>query len=281
MVTGESVAAAEVRRLLRERGVRDASTRGCQPVVADVTPRGASLQVTLTDADGRHDVRHVTDAGTAAAVIESWARSDLEAELLRPRAAPPPTPVVAPAATASVSEHPAPAVALGLMALGAYASDGSVWLDTALAGCRELGPLCVGGLARASFDTIAAGESEQLGTNRVAVELLAIAEVPVDLGRFTLRPGIGVGGGWMRSVEDEEEDPDDSEVVDRAVLRFDAHLRATVLRVGELTIEAGVFADVAPLAHTSRFVVDDGEDELAGEPRWSLRAGLGVGYIVR
>ena len=55
------------------------------------------------------------------------------------------------------------------------------------------------------------------------------------------------------------------------------HVRAAVLRRPTLAVEFALFGDVAPVAHTARFV--DHGVELAGEPRWSLRGGVGVRYV--
>lgn len=282
VVRGDSSAARDVRQLLRERGLGELAGPRCPPLVAEVTRTRDRIQVTVTDADARRSSRLVTDTATAATIIESWSRVDLETALLRPRQAPasalpapPPRIVVAGPRPPPVARRARPYSITGLGTV-AYASDASLWVDAVALACAEYGPVCLGGLVRASFDSTELGASDRYETRRVAMDAVLMAELPARFGAVTISPGVGVGGGWMRSASDVEEAPDDTRTVDRGTLRFDAHVRVALQRRRPLGLELGVFADVAPLAHTARFTGDG--VTLAGEPRWSLRAGLGVRY---
>jgi hypothetical protein len=189
-------------------------------------------------------------------------------------ATPPPPP--------SLPPHDAPRqIPWSIAVLGAvsYASDDSLWFDATALACADLGPFCIGGLVRAAFDSAETGASARVETNRVALDVLATVELPVRWPRFSLTPGIGVGGGWIRSISDVDQAPADTEEVDRGTLRFDAHVRFAAALTETLWLDLGLFADVSPLAHTARFV-DDGV-MLAGEPRGPLRAGAGLRYEVR
>jgi len=286
VVQGDSPTADEVRRLLRERGVRGEAGAACDPVVARVQPTGDRVRVTVAAADGPLSARIVTDSATAATVIESWSRPDLEASLLAPRAAPslppparqpPPLPVTPPVVAPIRPRAPTRAWSVSGLGLVSYASDASLWFDLVVPACAEFGPFCLGGFFRASFDSGESGLSGELETSRVAMDLVAMAELPMRFGVVTVSPGAGIGGGWFRSVGDVEEPPPGLEPIDGGALRFDAHVRAAVLRRPTLAVEFALFGDVAPVAHTARFV--DHGVELAGEPRWSLRGGVGVRYV--
>ncbi|MCA9542084.1 MAG: hypothetical protein KC620_24475, partial [Myxococcales bacterium] len=218
--------------------------------------------------DGRGDACRAHDVTTAVALIESWSRADLEAPLLVPHTAPlapPPEPRATP-------------VYVGGLIASSLASDDSLWFDATVNACAELGPFCLGGLLRASFDTAEFGASEHVETNRVGLDLMATAELPIAIAGTTLAPGISLGGGWLRSISDVDATPDPREI-DRGTMRFGAQLRLSAPAGERVFIDTGAFVDLLPLAHTTEFV--DGGVTLAGEPRWFARLGFGVRYAVQ
>ncbi len=282
-VNGPAAVVSGIREILDRRGIRPEGGTGCPVTTARLRRVGAMIEVGVTDVYGRSSLRLVTDAETAVALIESWARTDMDASLLEPGnlQARPAMPKSSVEPEATVRKRPAnPTFALDLLTSTTLASDGSFWIDGNLSGCVFFGPVCVGGLVKAAFDTGTTGESSKQGTGRVGLDVLLVADFPFRLGSLTLTPGMGVGAGWLRSSggTGTGEERDDAEI-DAGGLRLGASLRLIVPLGRSFSVELGLFADYSPLAHTSSFLQDT--VVLAGEPRWYLRGGLGIRYGAR
>jgi hypothetical protein len=71
--------------------------------------------------------------------------------------------------------------------------DISLWGGVRTDACRRLGRFCVGGSLRLSADTRAKGGGSDFGTSRTVIEAVLTADVPFELGRLQLVPGLGVG----------------------------------------------------------------------------------------
>jgi hypothetical protein len=190
-----------IRAILRAHGV--ASELGaCRADVVRASliaePGSRSVRLHIEDPFGRTSDRHVSDAQTAASLIESWAVP--EEEIL-----PPPRPVPAlarraPAVASSVRarNEPVPWRLIGALEV-AGGSDGSLWYGGTVSGCGRIASVCLGTRARiARDDGIGAHSNNSAGSDltRTATELLILAGRPW-LGRgLTLTPMIGLGLGW-------------------------------------------------------------------------------------
>lgn len=240
---GEADLVAPIARVLKRHGIGDqagTAGTGCPLLRARIERRGELLGVTIVELV-RHSDRLVADAETAATVIESWARSDISAPLLSARplalraAAPPPPPLP----SAPVAPPPRPRFAVSVLAefsAGTNGTDSSEWLGARVHGCLLLGPIRLGLLFRMAGD-IQPSRLGDLLMQRLGTDLLLAADLPLDAGRLTVSPGVGLGIGWLRtSLLDD--DGDRGSISDGG-LRADVHL------VLSLRLWRGLFADGA------------------------------------
>jgi hypothetical protein len=211
---------------LLERGVTmagaDCSPTRAAPLQAKVRRQGGALLLTLSDRYGRASTRRVQSPATVAALIASFAREDLSAPALEPPT-PTPTPVAAhrtPIPAESSSDNGAvspnggavleahldrsarrePLSLIGRAEAG-FSSDRSLWVGASASGCYRLGDFCLGSSAR--FQTVAHEQDTAFEPHRVAFELLAHAELGLDFGGFKVRPSVGLGGAWTRTLPDD------------------------------------------------------------------------------
>jgi hypothetical protein len=277
----------------------------CPAVRARVTRQGDALTVVLRDPDGRSAGRRLADARIAAAWIESWMSPDLGAPLLAPRPAPPlaapaaaavPVPAVDVVRPADRAESD-PRLTLGVGSRSLYAGDGSSWRSIDVAACARLGFACVGLTGSVADNTGFSANDGLTEAKRRAIDLLAIARVPIRVGRATVSPGVGLGVGWLRTERDESaeqqfvDDPNcmtdpatgmECPPIPQAPYYIgDLHHAATFGVRGQLSValsvpiggpfalEVGAGLDLAPFAHRDPFPVatmqDDGTDPGGGE----------------
>jgi hypothetical protein len=192
-LTGDEALVAPIRQLLDARGITDAAPP-CLAVRARVERRGSLVVVGTDGPGGTPIVRSVAAASTAATVIESWARTDVEAPLLATRAVPAiedaaePGPVVA-----------SPPAARGIQLFAAMetsvASDRTVWQGIQLEACIMLGPICAA--ARLHAGKVISQPTSWAGFARVGGEAYIGVDVPIALGRARLTPGFAAGYGAM------------------------------------------------------------------------------------
>lgn len=312
VVAGDPEPAGAVRDMLTALGISETAAAGCPLVSAEVTWRGNGLLIVTVDGYGRRSERLVEGPETAAALIESWTRRDLsEALLVLPESAVAPVPPSAaaggmPAAGEAVPDDDRIVPADGIDAWSGWAgaageatagSDLSTWFGARLGVCRRLGPACLGGVIRFGWDPGLTGDSEELRTRRVGLDGLLSADFPIEWPRVAVTPGIGLGGGWIRSTgstgndenEHEEEDDsgqddtgqgsdeDDEEVhEDAGGLRVDLHVTIAIAIAAGLSLDLVLSAGLSVFGRYDSYNDDDGS--LAGEPRGAARAGLGLGY---
>jgi hypothetical protein len=74
---------------LAARAIETAPRNNCPSTHVRVTRESAGISIAITDVVRRTDTRFVADLKTAASLVESWARPDLEATLLEHRSQPP------------------------------------------------------------------------------------------------------------------------------------------------------------------------------------------------
>ncbi len=196
---GEAALTAQITRRLIDRGLSSPLLPGCPVLRARLEQRGSLLAVTIIEELRRAD-RVVADLSTAATLIESWARSDISAPLLAaelPLVPPVPEPEVVPRAPVPAPPRPRPRLVVDLLAEATVDIDAQPWLGASLHACALLGPICLGSLLRFAADFPSA-RSDGLLDQRLAADVLATAELPLHLGRFTIAPGLGLGVRWLR-----------------------------------------------------------------------------------
>lgn len=181
----------------------------CPAVDVDVSRAGDAVVVVVRDAAGRRAQETVTDTHVAAVWIDSWARPELGAPLLVPRAEVAP-PVVAPPTATAPAPTRAPvgldaAATHGGLVLDAgggllYGDDGSTWRALDLGLCARLGRLCIGAAATLADDRNFSHNGGMSQTDRLAGALLATVSAALPLGQMHLVPSAGLGAVWTRAT---------------------------------------------------------------------------------
>ncbi len=191
-LTGEEVLVGAIRELLGARGITHETPR-CPVVRARIERRGPMLVVGIDGPDGVPIERSVTEAATAATVIESWTRSDVAAPLLATRTVPAFENALAAVVVAS------PPAARGIQLFAAeetsVASDRTVWQGMQLEACIMVGPICAA--ARVHGGKVIAEPASWAGFARNGAEIYAGIDVPIALGHTRLTPGFAAGFGAM------------------------------------------------------------------------------------
>lgn len=277
-VTGDPALVATVRRLLAERDPA-AATASCPVVHARLERRGAAIAVVrVTEVV---EERIVTAPETAAAVIESWSRTDLEEPLLEldalaPLAAPSPADVAPPAArgpaTLSSTVRPRPVMRSGgLQGFAAlessFADDQTRWTGAVVGVCVPLGRICAS--ARARFAAVTDGPRMWSWAERQAEDVLFGGDVPVGLGRTRLTVGFGAGMGAVHTRSRADGESAGSETFG---LRADTHAAWQVPISSWLAIDLSATIDLAQVvdAEVSR------TPSIADEPWLLARLGAGL-----
>ena len=196
IVQGPADVVAPIRAILHTRGVAsDPTACSAEVVHASVTAGAGSKAFILhiEDAFGRTSDHRVSDAETAASLIESWALPE-EEHLPSPR---PLTPSVGqePALVrAGVATSSVPWRLLGALEVGG-SGDGAWWSGAMVSGCRRIASACVGARARVARDDMI--ETHDRGdVTRTETELLILAGRPFIGRKLTATPMMGLGVGW-------------------------------------------------------------------------------------
>jgi hypothetical protein len=155
-----------------------------------------------------------------------------------------------------------------------------VWAGVRGQGCVEIGPTCIGAMLRYAVDTEIEGPTVDQSSHRSAIDLLVLAELPIELdrGRFSLTPGLSAGLGAVRARREEVCDECEDEAT---ALLLRGHLAGTARISRSWDIRLDVFAGWAPFAQPRIGETDmDANDEpwLAGAPSWVSGLGLGLVY---
>jgi hypothetical protein len=201
-LSGDRELVRELSDVVADRGIA-VTENGCPATAVTIERRGTSMLVrsSATPAGPRQDL--VTDSRTAATVIESWVRTDLEAPLLAPRhkidVEDPEAPDVRWAGSPPGTKS-AFGIRVVAVADAARASDSTTWFGVQLGACVTLGPICASGRAR--FAAVAAGpRGWHQDVDRNGAEVLLGAEVPWRVGRLVISPGFAAGAGWIYTHE--------------------------------------------------------------------------------
>ena len=202
-LAGDAVAVAHVTAELHRLGVKAGTgSPGCRTVRAQVElDREGGIAVAIVDGSRRSEGRVVSDAGVAAAWIDSWLREDVDgvgwnegtvvrhADSRSPTAGPPGT----------VPRDTAPRVSR-LERFAVTAAYEQTWTDDGagasgldLGACRRIGGTCLG--ARVRYGREPDRVVDITAMRRADVSILATGSVSIALGRLSLNPELGVGVG--------------------------------------------------------------------------------------
>jgi hypothetical protein len=267
-LSGDPALVAAVTPVLVERGVATA-VDACPAVRVELRHRG-DLTVVSTAAPGAPpEERVVSDVRTAATVIESWVRTDVDAPLLlrrqREDAELGATP---PGLVASYAQPPARDIQVFASVERSLASDGTGWFGLDLGACVMLGPLCASAMARLGVVNDGPGRWGH-ALDRRAVEVLLGADVPRHLGRVVLSPGAAVGVGWTHT-NDEVADTDE----ETGGLRAEARLALSYPFGDHLVGELALSFEVTQATHLETAT----PMPLPDEARFFSRLGAGVRF---
>jgi len=203
-VLGEARITEPVRAMLR---AHDVSTGECKGTAARVQawliaePGARGYVLRIQDPFGRKSERRISDAETAASLIESWLPPEADsAPLVAERA-----PVArAQAADENVIRAVKPPAGSdwrisGAAEIGISGGD-SLWYGGSVTACGSVGTLCLGGRLRMVHDDNFFDLDHDSGS-RSAVELLALAAWPLAAHGIKLMPllGFGVGASTVRT----------------------------------------------------------------------------------
>jgi hypothetical protein len=260
---GDKALVAEVTPVLAERGISGAS--GACPALAVTLEKRGRVALVWASAVGEQGAREVTDVRTAATVIESWVRTDVEEPLLA-RHAPADDSETPAVLIAAPPAAPPPNLRFATFGELGYGSDRAVTGGFAVRACTMVGRVCVGGRAR--FATVVDGPAIwEAQLDREAVDALADVDLPLRVGSVTLSPGLGVGLGWVHTHEE-----DGSDAKQTAGLRGELRLTFSVPVARSLAIESVVALDLGQTIVTEA----ESRERLPNDPRALGHLGLGL-----
>jgi hypothetical protein len=207
LLAGDGDAVVRVRDELRRLGVAIGEPApGCRAVRAQVElDREGGIAVAIVDGSRRSEGRAVSDAMVAAAWIDSWLRDDVDGLGPAPMPRQPRVAAAAPSGGGSAGEPrdgvaattPSRSVfdrfALGGGYESVWTSDGASAIGAGARACVRVGPTCLGlagHYAREDDRTI-----KQTAMRRRDAALLAVASVPIAVGRMSVSPELGAGFG--------------------------------------------------------------------------------------
>ncbi len=259
----------------------------CGVVRATVRRAQEGVLVSIQDQYGRRSHRAVSSPAAAATLIESWARTDVPADVLLPHAHAGEASLQDSAGLAAATVAASPALArwgAGLAAESSMAVDASTWWGARLAGCVRIGRVCLETAGRLASDAGSTGGSHAVPTDRLAVEGLLGARMPFAIGRLTVAPGLSAGVGWMRSQslggagDHEEEEGDDNTdaglVANTVGMRAEASVGLSWPVYRGFLLDLNLASTLAPMARTNGFARDG--SRAAAEPQWLFHAALGA-----
>ena len=205
---GDAAAVVRVEEELRRLGVALApGAAGCPRMRAVVElDAGGGIAVAVHGAVRGSEGRVVSDAALAAAWIDSWLRDGVDAGLWAPPLPPRVTAIVhAPLVPPRGVEPAVNTTKAGLFeriaVAGHYeqdwADDGSSWRGAGGSACVMFGRFCLGARVRGVFEAARAVGSTAMSRSDLSV--LATARIPLEVGRMTIAPELGVGIGRINT----------------------------------------------------------------------------------
>lgn len=271
-IEGDEPLATSIREMLAKRGVGSEVELPCPAVHATVKETASGLTAVVRDESGRERAYELRDPGTAVAVVESWARHDLDGANLVARPRPAPSTVEGVRLPSTPERRP---FSIAVAAGTGHGSEGSIWSDASVSACARFGNVCAGALARASRDSGEYGDADRYDTKRDAVDLLGTVHAMRHTGRWGWGGGLGFGFGWQNSqTERSVAGGDDDESF--GGLRLEARAIGSAVLARELQLELTLAAGLSPLAHQD--AVRNESAIVAAEPRLWLRTGIGLRF---
>lgn len=287
VLLGNADLVGEVAIALGTHGIDAKPHAGCPSVQVQLSREDGYIVVDVSDHAGRMTRRTVAHVEEAVSVIESWARPDINADLLagfaiEPDAPPTPLDPAPPIESAPAVPLHSSLVAsldgdshvrrhdpLSVRLDGGVAFDraGVTWLGTTLAACVPVWRICVGGAGSIRRATTSDTPSERA--------VLAGVDVPVRLGRFMLLPGFGVGIGQSSSTTGGMQmgNVDDASAPQAWGLRAEVHVSVSYPIARWVHVDATLGAVAAPYANRQQ-----NQDGATAEP--DLLVALSVGLRV-
>jgi hypothetical protein len=246
-------------------------------LIAEPGARGYVLRI--QDPFGRKSERRISDAETAASLIESWLAPETESAPLVAERAP-----VARAQAADETEVRAVKPAAGddwrisgAAEIGISGGE-SLWYGGSVTACGSVGALCLGGRLRMVHDDNFFDLDHDSGS-RNAVELLALAAWPLAAHGIKLMPLLGFGVGRLHGnnpiLKDGEADMPGGEDFG---LRLEAAASAGLSLSGHLTLVGELGA-----AHAWSVKTQTSPEAMPGlrmtAPANYLRAAVALQYV--
>ncbi len=269
VVAGDPRLVAAVGELLANHGIESIDSAACPAIHAEVMARGTAIVVVrMLPGDGTSGERVVSELATAATVIESWTRDDLDATAftVTGKAAPLTAPARARTVTYLVSA-PTPQV----RAFGAFetsfADDRSGWIGMMVGACVQLGVVCAS--VRGRFAAVVFGARAWNHIERHGQDVLVGGDIPVRLGDTTLSFGFGAGMGSTHSGLKEAHAMRGTQT---SGLRADAHVAWAIPLFRSLAFDLSASVDAAQVTD----VETSSKAMIAGEPRFIARIGAGL-----
>lgn len=289
-----------LREILEENGISVSPIEGCPFATVAVDKSEGGLKIHIEDAHGRKAARTMLEYESVAWAIESWIRSDLNQHMLSP-----PSVSASPMVTdeevpwtrdeGDFTATPQPEETLGYIDLGAdfgVGFDGSTWFGGSLSGCVDTGPVCPGVSVKLAADPGLSGDSKKLESERKLLDLTGMLDVPIELDRFVLRPGLNVGAAMVRTSRsidyyyDETEEPREKDRKSQIVysdrsweFSVGGHFIGALALGRGFSLTLGVSVAVLPMADVTTGVVDE-KVSLPGIPRGIARGTLGLEYAI-
>jgi hypothetical protein len=209
---GDPSAVLAVGTALESRGVDTEPAWRCDALRVRVAVGEGKYQIAIALHGGALVERTAGTEEVAAALIESWARPDLEdpfspredlpirvassspAPVFAEASSPPQPPVSAQKKTTVTPRGTKSPLGFDFETELVAASDG-VGLGLHAAACVRLGAFCVGLAGRVGQMTV----TSLPGVSRTGADVLAVSEMPIRFGSLSVTPSLGAGGGWLRT----------------------------------------------------------------------------------
>jgi hypothetical protein len=270
VLSGDPSLVSDISGILSAHGVVEADTNACPAVRAQVERRGGGI-VVHAPGNGSDRERVVSELDTAATVIESWTRTDLDAPLFAVRpmvasrlSAPPPEPWI----VRHTGRNTPPR---GIQAFGAFetslANDRTSWLGATVGVCVQIGAVC--GSARARLAAVVVGPAMWKNVERHAQDVLFGGDIPMHVSGTTVSFGIAAG---MGATHTQIRDLSGNRGSETFGLRGDAHVSWMIPLAQKLAIELSGSLDLAQVTDA-----EASTGEIADE-RVLARFGAGLRY---
>ena len=220
---------------LSERGI---STGASSCPATRITVARYAGTIIVWNASAGNTQRVVSDVRTAATVIESWVRTDVEAPLLPGLRMVEESPAEAvPSVVAVAPQSGPPGIRAFTIVEASFGSDRTSWVGAEVGACVMMGPVCAA--ARVRFAGVVDGPGQWQGAwDRHAVEVLLGVDWPLHTHTLTFAPGAAAGAGWTQTHQEGM-----SGGAQTAGLRLEAHLALSYPLRQRLALESTIAFD--------------------------------------